>query len=282
MELFARISTLLSYLSGAKIRIGYHRFHNEGLYRGGLITHKVEYNPHIHMAYNLLNLLYACGSPPQELPLPKRPVTEDDLLLPRYAASEDEKKGVRAKLAMERESESGQNTIILLNPNASDLIPLRKWPLDNYIQLARKLLENPQIEIVLTGTAAEKAKAEAIRKTLASPRCLNLAGKTTFTELMSLYCLADILVTNDSGPVHFSSLTDIHTVALFGPETPKLYGPLDKNHLILYSDYSCSPCVSAFNHRKSPCHNNLCLQAITVEDVFNQIQTILSRKQERW
>ncbi len=275
MELFARVSTLISYLSGARSRVGYYRYHNEGLYRGELLTHRVEYNPHIHMAYNLLNLIYALGSPLQDLPLPKRPLTESDLLLPHFDATDEEKREVRAKLGLEAGSDSSRKKIILFNPNASDMIPLRKWPLDNYVQLGRKILDNPQIWIVLTGTETEKAKAENIRKSIDSERCLNLAGLTTFSELMTLYSIADLLITNDSGPVHFSSLTDIHSLALFGPETPKLYGPLGKNNHVFYSNYSCSPCVSAFNHRKSPCQNNRCLQSITVAEIFDRIQKIL-------
>ena len=276
MELFARVSALLSYLSGARSRIGYYRFHTEGLYRGELLTHKVQYNPHIHMAYNLLNLIYAYSSPSQDPPLPKISITKSDLLRPQHGASEEEQNKLLTKIESLETAKISQKKIILLNPNASDMIPLRKWPLENYIQLAHRLLENPQVQIILTGTQAENAKAEAIRNTLESPRCLNLAGQTTFPELMTLYTLADILVTNDSGPVHFSSMADIHSLALFGPETPKLYGPLGKNHHVFYSNYSCSPCVSAFNHRKSPCDNNLCLQAITVDEVFDRIQRILS------
>ena len=277
MELFARVSALLSYLSGARSRIGYYRFHTEGLYRGELLTHKVQYNPHIHMAYNLLNLIYAYSSPSQDPPLPKISITKSDLLRPQHGASEEEQNKLLTKIESLETAAISQKKIILLNPNASDMIPLRKWPLENYIQLAQRLLENPQVQIILTGTQAENAKAEAIRNTLESPRCLNLAGQTTFPELMILYTLADILVTNDSGPVHFSSMADIHSLALFGPETPKLYGPLGKNHHVFYSNYSCSPCVSAFNHRKSPCDNNLCLQAITVDEVFDRIQRILSK-----
>ena len=104
---------------------------------------------------------------------------------------------------------------------------------------------------------------------------MNFAGKTTFFELIALYGIAHILITNDSGPVHFSVMTDIKTFAFFGPETPKLYGPLGKNCRVFYTNYSCSPCISAFNRRKSPCTDNRCLQAITVEDVFAEVRKLI-------
>ena len=68
MELFARFTAIISYLSGAKNRAGYFKFHNEGLYRGNLLTHKVAFNPHIHITHNLLNLIYAVVSPQPDVP----------------------------------------------------------------------------------------------------------------------------------------------------------------------------------------------------------------------
>jgi len=104
---------------------------------------------------------------------------------------------------------------------------------------------------------------------------MNLAGRTSFSELIDLYNIADILITNDSGPVHFSAMTEIRSFIFFGPETPKLYGPLGKNSHVFYAGFSCSPCVSAFNQRKSACKDNKCLQAISVEEVYKKIEPFL-------
>lgn len=81
-----------------------------------------------------------------------------------------------------------------------------------------------------------------------------------------------MMITNDSGPAHFSSLTNLRTFIFYGPETPQLYGPLSKNSIAIYSSFSCSPCVSAFNHRKSPCNNNKCLKEITVNEAYSIIK----------
>ena len=114
--------------------------------------------------------------------------------------------------------------------------------------------------------------ADIICNKIGSKRCINFAGKTTFTELLALYYISDVLVTNDSGPVHFSTLTDIKTFAFFGPETPRLYGPLGDNCFVFYSNYACSPCISAFNHRKSACNDNKCLKVISVQEVYKKVQ----------
>ena len=90
-----------------------------------------------------------------------------------------------------------------------------------------------------------------------------------------MYAVSTVLVSNDSGPPNFASLTDIQVLVLFGPETPQCYLPLGKNMEMLYADYLCSPCVSAYNHRKSACTDNKCLQAITVEQVMERLSRMV-------
>ena len=84
-----------------------------------------------------------------------------------------------------------------------------------------------------------------------------------------------MLVTNDSGPAHFASLTPVHTVVLFGPETPLLFGSLAPATTIIWKQLACSPCVSVFNHRLSPCDNNRCMQLITVDEVCAAVDRAL-------
>lgn len=272
MELFARFTAILTYLIGAKNSVGYYKYTQEGLYRGTMNTYKVEYNPHVHIAHNLLNLIYAVASQEKQVPYSKRQISPVDIVVPKIHISSVEQQSIRDKLMQEKEGILAAKSIILLNPNASELIPIRRWPMQNYISLAKLLINNyPGMYIVITGTKSERKDADEITSALNSPRCINFAGKTSFRELIALYSLSDILITNDSGPAHFSALTDIFTFVFFGPETPALYGPIAKKSHVFYSKYACSPCVSAFNHRKTPCTDNKCLQAITVEEVYTEI-----------
>jgi lipopolysaccharide heptosyltransferase II len=272
MELFARFTAIVSYLSGAKNRVGYYRYYNEGLYRGNFLTHRVAFNPQLHIAYNLLNLIYALISPQGELPLAKKPIAGEILEIPKLRISDEKKKQVLSKLRDENKNIAAAEKIIVLNPNASDLVPVRRWPSENYVELAELLLKHEGVYVVITGTESEREYAERIRKAVGSERCLNFSGRTSFPELIALYSLSSALVTNDSGPVHFSSLTDIKTFALFGPETPNLYGPLAKSCHVFYAHYSCSPCISAFNHRHSPCNDNKCLKAISAREVYEELK----------
>jgi ADP-heptose:LPS heptosyltransferase len=86
-----------------------------------------------------------------------------------------------------------------------------------------------------------------------------------------------MMLTNDSGPGHFSAITELKTYVIFGPETPKLYGSLG-NSTAIYAGLACSPCVSASNHRKTPCNDNVCLQVIDVDRVYNTIRQTLDTK----
>ncbi len=276
MELFARLTAIISFMSGAKNRVGYFRYRNEGLYRGNFLTHRVAFNPHIHMAQNFLNLIYAVHSSQKELPLTKKPVVDQDIALPKIRLSEVARMKMIKKLQEENKNIVHAKKIILFNPNASDIVPMRRWPLRNYIELARKLLKHDGVYIINTGVESEKKYGDVLHQALGSMRFINLVGRTSFSELISLYDIADILITNDSGPVHFSAMTNIKTFAFFGPETPKLYGPLGDNCFVFYSNYSCSPCISAFNQRKSPCNDNKCLKAISVDEVYRKVKLFIA------
>ena len=120
--------------------------------------------------------------------------------------------------------------------------------------------------------------AENLKKQVAHERCVNFAGKQKLEELPALYQMAELMLTNDSGPGHFSSVTDLRIFVLFGPETPLLYGSLG-NSTPIYAGLACSPCVSAANHRKTPCNDNVCLQVIKPETVLSQLHEALAKKQ---
>jgi ADP-heptose:LPS heptosyltransferase len=161
-------------------------------------------------------------------------------------------------------------------------MPLRKWPTDRFKKLAEQILqEYPDALIILTGAPREAAPAEKIRDELKSKRVISVAGATTMRQLIALFTLCDVLVTNDSGPAHFASMTKIKNIVLFGPETPKLYGPIDGHPMPIWAGLACSPCINALNHRLSPCNNNLCMQVITVDEVMQKVRQSLQGRQQQ-
>lgn len=278
LELFSRFTALLTGMSGAANRVGFYSFHNEGLYRGELLTHRVLYNPHIHIAKNFIALVNALLCDRLEVPFSKEVVNDEEIKLPVLTFSEQEQEAIRDQIRSRLPTyDCNRHRLVLINPNASELLPQRRWMPERYLELIGKILaEAEDILVLITGAPGEQHEAETMRTRIGSERCLNFAGATPLQQLPVLYSMAHLMVTNDSGPGHFSSITRLPTFVLFGPETPALYGSLG-NSTPIFAGLACSPCVSAANHRKTPCTDNKCLQAITVEQVFALIQPLLTQ-----
>ena len=275
MEFFARASAILSYLTGATRRVGLHRFTSEAPYRGDLMTHRVHYNPYLHTAKAYHLLVKALTTSPIDLPLVKLPTDGIEETAPTFAPGEAEVKRVRTMIT-QAFPQRIKGPIILLNPNASDMLPLRKWATENFVRLGQDILDNyPEACLIITGAPSEGESAERVCREIGSARAVCMAGKTTLRELLVLYTLADVLVTNDSGPGHFASMTGIHSIVMYGPETPKLFGAIGGRSHIIYARLACSPCVNVFNHRFSPCRNNVCMQSISVETVYEAVRDCL-------
>jgi ADP-heptose:LPS heptosyltransferase len=276
LELFSRFTALLTGMCGARRRVGYHIFHGEGLWRGFMLTRKVHYNPHIHITKNFLSLIHAAFAQKIEVPFSKIEIPDSEVRLEQAIINPNALEKVRErieKLAKEANISytPGKNRLILINPNASDLLPQRRWAQQRFSELIQAIhQEYPNDLILITGSPAEFAYVEKVRVVANIKNALNFAGQVSFAELPPLYTLSDVMVTNDSGPGHFSAVTPLRTVVLFGPETPALYGSVG-NSIAITANLACSPCVSAANHRKTPCHDNVCMQAITVPQVLDKV-----------
>jgi ADP-heptose:LPS heptosyltransferase len=278
MEFFSRSSAALTYLTGAPRRIGFHTFFGDGPYRGDLMTHRLLYNPYHHTAQIFRLMVEATIEDGNALPTRAATPAPLDREPPAFVVRPGETETVQAML---RECTGGEapSSILLLNPNASDLLPLRKWETARYIELARRLLERfPECHIAMTGAPNEAGPVAEVARQVGSPRCFSVAGKTSLRQLMVLYTLSDLLITNDSGPAHFAALTPVDVITLFGPETPHLFGAPTPRSTPIWLGLACSPCVNAYNNRQSPCQNNLCMQGITVERVFEEAVRVLERR----
>ena len=274
LEPFTRISALLTVWIGASQRIGCFRFYNEGSYIGHLLTHRLVYNSHLHASQTYFALAKALSEPISTQPLLKEKIPSQMWNRLKINIQEDDQKALQNRLKLEY-ADAALEKIILLNANASDIVPLRKWPMDSFVELGRKLLENSTINIILTGSIEEQQICEVLLREINPDRVINFAGKTTFKELITLYSISDLLITNDSGPVHFASTTDIPILALFGPETPKIFGPISPNAKVISMELACSPCISVFNQKKSSCNDNQCMKQISVHMVLSEAQKIL-------
>ncbi len=281
LELFSRVSSLLSLLSGASNRVGFHNYRGEGLYRGEHLTHRVNYNAYLHMSQNFMALVEALESDPSETPQPKRLIPVQPS--PVRIGVDPEAYDYVARELRSCYPLTAEHRVVVVNHDAGNLLPLRAWPMDRFAALVGRLLaSDPKIVVVLMGIGEAEESARAIQATAGSPRCINFVGRTrTLIDVIQLFHQSDLLITNDSGPAHFATLTPIKSITLFGPETPVLYGTLGEHAVHLYAHLACSPCLSALNHRNSPCTDNVCLQVITVDEVLAHAQRLLEAERTR-
>ncbi len=261
LELFSRFTALLSGMSMASSRIGFGTLHDEGNYRGRIVNFPVRYNAHVHIAVNFMALVNtALGLHDQ--PYPTHPVQAEELQLAQAEIADSAVEQVKAKIKTLYPNWTDER-LILINANASDLLPQRRWLPEYFADVSQFLLD--QFEdalLVATGAPAEKEYVQQVVDQVNDPRFVNSAGLFQFEELVPLYSISTLMLTNDSGPAHFSSVTPLKVFVLFGPETPNLYGPLG-NAEAFYLGLPCSPCVSATNHRKTTCTTRPCITGIS-------------------
>jgi len=276
-ELFSRISSLLSYASGAAVRVGFHRHTQEGLYRGSHINRRVPYNPYHHISAQFLTLARSIDStavPKSKLPvlgIPKPPpqVQLDAALI----------QGIKVRLAQDFPAIDGK-PMVLVYPGGG-ILPIRAWPLASYTALCEGLVADG-CAVAVIGLKDDQALARQLVANVhsafpASP-VIDLTGYTrSISELLALFHGARLLVTNDGGPGQFAALTPIWTLMLFGPETPGLYAPLTPRCHSFYSQWPCSPCLTAYNHRMSFCDgDNQCLKVIAPAAVLAKARECLA------
>ena len=189
MEFFSRASAIFAFLSGAANRVGLHRFTGELPYRGDLMTHRVQYLPHLHIAvqYSILVEARVSRSPDDE-PLLKVPL-ERDSRAPAPAAASVRPDGrrssqrMRARLAAPR-----RRPIVLLNPTPAICCRCGSGrPSDSSTLAQARARRLPER---LVGSPARRRSApprKSCAATLGSPRVVSVAGKTTLRELLTLY-----------------------------------------------------------------------------------------------
>ena len=269
-ELFSRISALLSYTTGAPVRVGFTPHTQEGLYRGSFINHAIPYNPYQHISKQFLSLvdaLESAGSMPRNKAGAIRGLPTDTEL--RVDFSADELQAYRAKLRTDHPVTTGRKLVLMYA--GGGILPIRAWPAAHYARVAQGLCA-AGFAVGLIGLKDDAQLAKDLMAQIQSDACIDLTGYTrSIRELLMLFHAAALLITNDGGPGHFATVTPIQTMVFFGPETGKLYGPLGSRNTVLESGIACSPCLSAYNHRLTFCDgDNQCLKRIAPDPVLDQ------------
>lgn len=152
---------------------------------------------------------------------------------------------------------------IVLAPSAS--FYYKRWPVDNFVALARELLVCTTDNImILAGPGDDFCQAFDEIK---SDRLINLQGKTSLKESMSLLSQAKLCIGNDSGMNHIAEAYGIPCLTIFGPTDPRFgFAPHGKASRYLSREMFCKPCSTT---GKKTCYRDrhYCMEEITVEEV---------------
>jgi heptosyltransferase-2 len=250
-------SALIAFLSGAGERIG---FATEG--RSFLLTKKVPYCHDQHEVQNFLDVLRADNIPVVDDHLEAWLSPEEEQFALKFFADAGVKHG---------------ETLIGIHPFAANAP--RAWHLDNFIELANRLQREMNCRVVFFG-GPKDGEAVARLKNLVLPSPVLAIGGTTIRQSMALLKRLRFLVCNDSGIMHLAASLQVPLVALFGPQSPVKFGPWGDKCRVVHSDFPCSPCRQKFFTECQPSERGtpLCMEAITVDQVLQEVQPFLSGK----
>jgi heptosyltransferase I len=158
----------------------------------------------------------------------------------------------------------------------------KRWPVEHYAALVQRLaVELPDVHYVILGSPADRPLGEAIAG--ANPqRCLDLTGQSTLTEMVEWIRGCQVMVTNDTGPMHVAAALGKPVVALFGPTNPCRTGPYRQAAHVLRLDLPCAPCMKSSCRWTRPLE---CLRAIepttVCQAVLRQLQCVAAVETQR-
>jgi heptosyltransferase-2 len=245
-------AALIAYLAGIPRRVGYARD-----MRGFLLTDPIPYKDEDrgkHHTEYYLELLRRAGidAPPSESWLYLEP---GERLLAREKLS-----GLR-------------RPVVGINPGAT-FGSAKQWLPERFAEVAKYFMDELDGSAVIFGSPTEAGIAEDILSRSGErpeERLISLAGKTSLRELASLISECDLLLSNDSGPMHIGYAVKTPLVAIFGSTDPSLTGPPEKGNIVIRKDMDCGPCFL----RRCPKTSIRCMEAVTSEETISSIKNLL-------
>ena len=247
-------SHILAYLAGIPKRLGYDK--KSGIFLTKRIPHTKQYGLKHEIDY-VLGLLRYIGIEG----------SDKSLHMPVSRSSEERIKDLFGKNGI-----SPNDPVIVIHPAAS--CPSRRWALERFAKTSDVLAQMYGARIVIiSGPGDDKMMGDKVAELMKS-KALNLAGKTSISDLASILRRSRLLISNDSGPVHISCAVGTPVISIFGRKdrgiSPERWGPVGKRDIALHKDAGCEICLA---------HNCKlgfkCLDMISVEDVLAAAGQIL-------
>jgi lipopolysaccharide heptosyltransferase II len=160
---------------------------------------------------------------------------------------------------------------IALQPGARWLN--KRWPAEYFAAFAKELASGfGDVRFAIFGSGADRPLGETIARALPD-RCLDLTGRTSLSEMIEWTRLCELMVTNDTGPMHVAAALGKPVVGIFGPTDPRRTGPYGQLHHALQHPLPCVPCM------KDSCRNARpleCLHAIRPGEIVARVTSMLA------
>jgi ADP-heptose:LPS heptosyltransferase len=259
LEFFATYAALMTALVRKRFAVGFGGFAN---YRNSFFHDFVSYDSGRHVQQKFMAFARRLGYAGPTPPLTR-------LGVPRPAAV------VAAIEQREGFALGSRHYCLLVNINTGEMAPHRRWPTEHFRTLVENLLDRPRMRCILIGGPGDRAAVDRFQESLSRPEAVvNLAGRVTIPELVALMQVSNLYLGNDSGPLHFAACVGLPVLALFGPESPEVYGPpLRPGNTVLYRAEPCGPCLNVYTDKHSRCGDNICLKRIGPAQVLEVLET---------
>jgi heptosyltransferase-2 len=260
-----QMTAILAYLCGAKRRIGLYYTGNP---RRRLFTDHVFFDPDRHMVDNYMRLLEPLGIRPD-------PVT---VLEPVQVGAQD--RGV-AEAWLEDRRRHPERPLFGMHAGSGLRAPEKRWPSERFAEIIRRANAEYGAEVILTGDDDEAGLADSILKEAGVADAYNAAGCLSIKQTAALIGKCDLFISNDTGPMHIAASVGTPTLGLFGPEMPLRYGPVGERTSSIFKGVSCSPCVAIHRGKSENCGRGVCMEAISIEEVWNAVRRLYNVRAAR-
>jgi lipopolysaccharide heptosyltransferase II len=167
--------------------------------------------------------------------------------------------------------------LISIHPGASWNSKYKCWPIERFILLIGRLVEEYNANIIVIGSNKEAKSGEIIANAIGNSNVINLVGKTSVAQMAAVIKKSDFFIGNDSGPLHIALALDIPCIAIFGATAPQQILSETDKCIVVNKRTGCSPCYLHQPDFDPPCESPKCLDEISVEDTMKAFQTMLYR-----
>ncbi len=222
--------------------------------RGSIrIRNKINATQHAHEVFTNLNII--------------APILDEIPQNPQIKLYTDKRNEAVATLFLQRNCINNRFAILHISARKK----LKRWSVDKFIALATWLKHTKNLDIVFVGDNLERIDIDRMQKKIPFAT-YSFAGEGNLLDYAALASKCAIMIGNDSGPMHIAAAMGVPVLGLFGPSEPHLFAPYGEKATYIHHKLSCNPC----DQINCVHPNNPCMNRITVEEVLEKIEYILT------